>query len=131
MTSGPEYILDTNVVIGFLTGAEAARRLVSSSGAELSKFAVSVITRIELLSFPSLAEEEERRIEELLAALSIIPLDERIEAAAITLRRRARLKLPDAVIAASAQVYGLELVTLDTRLQRALEESVAIRRPPT
>ena len=40
-------------------------------------------------------------------------LPEPVEDAAITLRRTRRLKLPDAIVAATARVHGLELLTLD------------------
>jgi predicted nucleic acid-binding protein len=50
----------------------------------------------------------------------VLLLDDQIEAATIALRRRARLKLPDSIIGATAQVHGLTLLTLDERLKTAL-----------
>ena len=41
-----------------------------------------------------------------------------IEALAITLRRSGGLKLPDAIIAATAKAIGAKLLTLDERLVR-------------
>lgn len=119
--NGPEFLLDTNVVIGHLDGREAARGLIQERNAPLARFAVSQVTRMELLSFPALTAAAQSRIELLLSSMTVILLDERIEAEAITLRRRTRLKLPDAIIAASAKVHGLKLLTLDERLRDAAE----------
>lgn len=77
---------------------------------------------MELLSFPALAIDAEAQIGRFLSALPVFRLDERVEAAAIALRRRARVKLPDAIILATAQVNGVSLLTLDERLQRLARE---------
>jgi predicted nucleic acid-binding protein len=109
--NGADFLLDTNVVIGFLRGDDAAGDLMTRHGASPARLAVSQITRMERLGFPELTEEARGQIEALLSAITVILLDERIEAAAIALRRRTRLKLPDAIIAATAQTHGLRLLT--------------------
>ena len=81
--------------------------------------AVSQITRIELLSYHALSRNEEARILALLKSVAVIPLYERIEVETIALRKRTRLRLPDAIIGATAKVAGLELLTLDQKLSEA------------
>ena len=105
--SGRRLLLDTNV-IGYLDGREPARRLMDEHGALPENSAVSQITRIELLSHRAMSKDEESRILAILKAVTVIPLDERSETETIALRRRARLKLPDA-LAATAKVAGLKL----------------------
>ena len=83
--------------------------LMDEHGALPENSAVSQITRIELLSHRAMSKDEESRILAILKSVTVIPLDERIEAEAIVLRRRARLKLPDAIIGATAKVAGLKL----------------------
>ena len=117
--SGPRFLLDTNVVIGLVNGPGAARNLVDLNEAPPDVCAVSQISGIELLSFPALSADEEARINVLLTAVTVIVLDDRIERETIALRRRIRMKLPDAVIAATARVHGLKLLTLDERLEAA------------
>lgn len=51
--SGPEFLFDTNIVIGQLKGAPAARDLIAAHGAVPSTTAVSQITRMELLGYPA------------------------------------------------------------------------------
>lgn len=121
--SGIEFLLDTNVVVGWLEEKGAATEL-RLEHEPVESFAVSQITRMELLSFPALTDEERNRIDSFLSSITVILLDEAIETAAIALRRKSRLKLPDAIIAATASVHGLTLLTLDERLREAVRKSL-------
>ena len=111
--NGIEFLLDTNVVIGLLKGNLAAVTLAEQSGLQLDKAAVSQITRMELLGYPHLTDEEEQAIRTLLAACQVRMIDEQIEAKAIALRRSGAFKLPDAIVAATALCGALRLLTLD------------------
>ena len=114
--SGINWLLDTNIVIGLLKQQPAAIALAESQNIELSNSAVNQITRMELLGFPGLADEEERAILGFLQNCQVLFIEEAVERAAIQLRRRGLCKLPDAIIAATAQVHQLTLLTLDERL---------------
>lgn len=116
--SGISWLLDTNVVIGLLKQQPAAIALAESQKLELSQSAVSQITRMELLGFPGLVDEEERAILEFLQSCQVLLIDEAVEGAAIRLRRAGLCKLPDAIIAATAQMHQLKLLTLDERLAK-------------
>ena len=119
MTSGIDHLLDTNVVIGLLKGHAPAVALAQSAGLALDRAAVSQITRMELLGFPAIAPEEELAAHAFLSQCRVLGISDEIEALAITLRRSGGLKLPDAIIAATAKVVGAKLLTLDERLVRA------------
>ncbi len=73
---------------------------------------------MELLGFPRLTLDDETGIKTFLADCEILLIDDRVEAETIAIQRRTKLSLPDAIIAATAVVYGLTLVTLDQRLNR-------------
>nr|VFK02440.1 MAG: hypothetical protein BECKLFY1418A_GA0070994_11982 [Candidatus Kentron sp. LFY] len=118
--SGVSHLLDTNIVIGLLKGDPASVALAKRAKLRLDQCAVSQITRMELLSFPQITRDEERRIDAFLAACHVCGLDERTEQKAIRLRRLTTLKLPDAIVAASALVQGATLSTLDQRMKAAL-----------
>ena len=111
--SGSKYLLDTNVIIGFLAGAEWAVGFVNRAIDDKSVFCASSITRMELLGFPGITSDEENRITSLLDKVSIVSISREIEDEAITIRRSARLKLPDAIIAATAMTTDATLVTAD------------------
>ena len=70
----------------------------------------SVINQIELLGFNG-SERELRILKDLLKAISILPLNDTVVARTIALRREVKIKLPDAIIAATTLVHNLSLVT--------------------
>ena len=102
-----QFVLDTNVIIRFLDGT--LRALPPDD-----RF-VSVITEMELLAFPGLTPGGEEEIRNFLNTVTIIPLADAIKDEAIRIRRfgTPRLKLPDAIIMATAVVGGKTLVTGD------------------
>jgi predicted nucleic acid-binding protein len=114
------FLLDTNVVIGLAKGPGSARDLLDASGATPSTSAISQITRIELFSLESLTPDETTRLKQFIAPFEVLMLSEPIEHETTALRRSTKLKLPDAVIAATAKVHGLSLLTLDDRLRVAV-----------
>ena len=74
--SGPEWLIDTNVVIGLLKAHEPAVKLAENVRLDLNRAAVSQITRMELLGFPLLAEAEAIQIKSFLACCQVHLLDE-------------------------------------------------------
>lgn len=104
-------VLDTNVVIYKLSG-----RLTQPLPA--GPYAVSVISEMELLSYPDVDANEEREIRRFPSGVVVVDLTPHIQAVAIQLRRLYRLKLPDAVVAATSVSLGIDLVTSDRRLAR-------------
>ena len=105
----PLILLDTNVVLYFL-GGRLAHPLPSG------QYFVSVITEIELLSYPSLSPDEEAQIRDFLTKITVVGIESNIKELAIALRKQYRLRLPDAIIAATAQSLNATLFTNDVRL---------------
>ena len=104
-------LLDTNIAL-YLLGGRLAAPLPSG------EYGVSVITEIELLSWPSLTPEEESRVNAFLSSVVICDLTPAIRVRTVRLRRDERLKLPDAIVCATALEHGVELWTNDARLAR-------------
>lgn len=69
------------------------------------------MTRIETLGFHHLSEIERAWLETTFERMKILPLDDAIAARAIALRQERKMGLADAIIATTALVHGLELVT--------------------
>ena len=117
------FVIDTNIFI----------LRVNDRLAELlprGEIACSVITEIELLSFPALTSAEETLLRSTLARVAVYGIDQDIKEEAIRLRRQSRLKLPDAIIAATALCHQAVLVTNDTELQNVpglKSQSLAVR----
>ena len=102
-------VLDTNAVLYFLAG-RLAQALPQAD------FYVSVITEMELLSYPLLRAEEEAEILDFLSDVTLVDLNREIKQSAIALRRQYRLKLPDAIVAATARRLNAELFTNDLKM---------------
>lgn len=98
-------LFDSNILIDFLAGVDAAR-------AELDRHddgAISAITWMEVMI--GARPESETAIRTFLASFEIIPADEPVAEEAVRIRRSRRIKLPDAIILASARTRGRLLVT--------------------
>jgi len=101
------YIIDTNVVIYLLSGRLA-------SPLPVGHYSVSIITEIELLSFHQLSDTEEQQILDMLQSINKISLTDKVSRKTIQLRRHNnKLKLPDAVIAATTIINDAILLTND------------------
>jgi predicted nucleic acid-binding protein len=102
-------LFDTNILIDFLNEQPKAR-------AEFARYeskAISAITWIEVMvGAPKAAEDATRGF---LRGFDLIDLDETVSSHAVALRRERKIKLPDAVIWASARAKGLLLVTRNTK----------------
>jgi predicted nucleic acid-binding protein len=109
------YTLDTNAILYYLKDDADAVSVLRGVFAENVPVYVSAVTELELLAYSGLSPEEESLIEELLATISVIPVDSRIARLAALVRRHYRLKVPDSVIAATAMFTGSRLVTRNTR----------------
>lgn len=111
---GANYLADTNAGIDLLNG-----QLPSPAVAWLEKLldkqqvALSVIVRLELLSWvgPPAAMQI---VEDFIAGTHVLPLNEAVVQQTIQLRQHYRIKLPDAIIAATALVHNLPLITRNT-----------------
>ena len=111
--SGNKYLLDTNIVLHVLGGNQQLIKFLT--GVDLF---VSVITEIELLAYPSLSQAGLSAINQFLGELEIIGLNNAVKNATIDIRKTSGLKLPDAIIAATAFANGYTLLTSDKAFQR-------------
>ena len=76
---------------------------------------ISTITAMEVLSWPGHSDESVEMTTTFLEVFDEIVIDDEIKAVAIKIRRNYRLKLPDAIIAATALHLGLPLVTRNVK----------------
>lgn len=102
-------LFDTNILIDFLNAVPQARR-------ELDRYedrAISVVTWMEVLVGAPAGLEATTRV--WLASFNQVGLDAAVADKAVVLRRTHRLKLPDAIVWASAQVQSRLFVTRNTK----------------
>ncbi len=114
MVNALRYLLDTNAIIYLHSNRLTAPLPVGD-------YSISVIAKMELLSYPNLTAEQEQRLAEFFEAVKIIQLQPDIQAEAIVLRKKYRLRLPDAIIAASAKIEDSILLTADADFEKISE----------
>ena len=105
------YTLNTNAIIYYLDEDPAVVSVLDPLLAQDIALFVSVVTELELLSYPRLTEEDMAEIAQLLASMVVFPLESRLAHLAAALRRQYRLKTPDSVVAATALLTRTTLVT--------------------
>jgi predicted nucleic acid-binding protein len=105
------YLLDTNTIIYYLEAALPQQAMQQLHKIVDEQPLISVITKMELLGFNTTSLEEQIITETFINASIIFHLDDAIINETIALRKQYRIKLPDAIIAATAIVYDLILLT--------------------
>ena len=75
---------------------------------------LSFVTELELLSYPGLTGVEEKIINQFIADCIVIDINKEIKSRTIEMRRQFHLKLPDAIIAATAVYLKQPLITADS-----------------
>lgn len=107
------YLIDTNIVIYYFNGLTADEAL---HGLLRESFNLSIITRIEFLGWSEFAADPAlfRRAKSFIRHATLFGRTQEIAEQTIQLRQQFRTKTPDAIIAATALVNGLTIVTHNT-----------------
>ena len=103
-------LFDTNILIDYLNGRD-------ESAAELTRYRerlVSVVTWLEVLAAAH-NEAEADVIQMFLGDFKVVDLTRRIAREAVDIRRSFRMRLPDAIIFATAREESALLVTRNTK----------------
>lgn len=112
---GKRYLLDSNCIIDYIAGLfpnEASDWLNHIFDTEIN---VSVITKIEVLSYNPDREDNYQVLVNLFEASTVLGLTEDIVDTTIQLRQQQKIKLPDAVIAATSLNNDFILVSRNTK----------------
>lgn len=106
--NGNNWLVDTNILIALTSGRKDISTLL-----EDKNIYISVISEIELLSWPKLSKKDIKLLEDMISFLTVIELNRYVKTEAINLRRKHGIKLPDALVAASSISNDLPLLTYD------------------
>lgn len=108
---GKEYLIDTNVLIEYTGDLLPEKSYSFVSSIIDQQFTISVINKIEVLGHNTAGKD----IEDFIGLADIIELTEEITNKTIKLRKQYKTKLPDAIIAATALVNELTIITRNTK----------------
>jgi len=109
-----QALLDTNVLIYYFNGIKGGydvEKLLKNS------FNISIITQIEFLGWSGFADDAKLREEgeSFLSYATVFDLTGMVADTTVQLRQTYRIKTPDAIIAATALVYHMDLATYNTK----------------
>jgi len=108
---GQRYLIDSNAASDFLDG------LLPPKGRNLLNKAepfISIITQIEVFSYKELSVDNKRKLTVFVENATVFEVDELVALKTINLRLNYKIKLADAIIAATALHYHLTLITHNT-----------------
>jgi predicted nucleic acid-binding protein len=108
--SGLDGVFDTNILIDYLVGRDEAREVFDRH----TRRGISIVSWMEL-QVGARSEVEADVVELFLREFTVVDVTRRIARMAVALRRRTRIRLPDAIIWASAQVEDAPLLTRNTK----------------
>jgi predicted nucleic acid-binding protein len=115
------FLLDTCILVDHLRGHAAATRLLAKE----RRAAISTITWMEVMA-GAIDEEEGLTLRAFLDGFELLAIDAAVAEEAVLVRRARRLKLPNAVILATARVHRLDLVTRNTKDFRKRDPGIVV-----
>jgi len=119
--SGNNVFLDTNIVLYLLSGDTTIADLLMEQ-----KIFVSFITELELLGYRDISKEDLIKIEEFLKEVTIVDINSEIKKVVVELRKNYKIKLPDAIVAATAFYLNIPLLTSDKELGKLTELQIVL-----
>jgi predicted nucleic acid-binding protein len=119
--SGDRIVVDTSLIINLFNGIEEVQELIANRN-----LFVSIISEIEVLSFPSITAKDSELLRGFLSECYIVDIEPAIKDITIDIRSKFKIKLPDAVIAATAIYFDLPLFTMDKGFKKIADLQAVI-----
>ena len=113
MNGNDNILVDTNLFIYYFDGINSAKQALSGK-----KIHFSFITEIELLGTGRISNAQEKMIKEVLSFQTKYSYSPEIEKITIAIKKAQKIKIPDAIIAATAIVNEIPLLTSDKAFGR-------------
>jgi len=108
------YLIDNNVISNYFSGLFPEKAMEFLSGVIDLTPNISVITEIEALSWRNPDSSKERVVQMFVGEANILGLSRNVVSQCVNIRRERKIKTPDAIIAATAIVHKLVLLTSDS-----------------
>jgi len=106
-----KYLLDSNIIIYYLNGD---RNIYDFIEEHKAISAISLITYYEVLNY-DFSEQEELMVREFLDGFEVLSVSKNIINKALENRKSKKIKMADNFILATAQIFGLDIVTRNTK----------------
>jgi len=116
--SGNKVLVDSNIIIYLSNGLFEISNLFK----KYNEVLISRITHIEVLGYEFKSEEDEDIVLQLVKHFPILEINAEVGVQTIKIRKQKKIKLPDAIICATALVNNFELVTANEKISLELRE---------
>ena len=110
-------LIDTNIALYLLRGNTELAGLLDGK-----RVFAAFITEVEILSYPEIIDEEERKINEFLNEITIVGWNDSIRNYTITFKRKYHMRLPDAIISATSLYLHIPFLTSDKGFLKISDE---------
>jgi toxin FitB len=108
---GKRFLIDTNVIIEYIGKLLPNKAMAFISETIDAEFIISVINKIEVLGYNNANDD----MQDFIDLALVYDLDNRVVTHTIQIRKTYKTKLPDAIIAATALVNNLTLITRNAK----------------
>lgn len=111
------YCFDTNILIGLFSGKINYRDI------EAERIFLSIISELEYLAYEKITINEIELYNKFKSVIKIVYMDEHsaeLENTIIEIRKKYKLKLPDAIVAATAITNNATLITNDKEFKKVI-----------
>ena len=119
--SGNSLVLDTNIVLYLFSGDKTIAESLNGKNVF-----ISFITELEILGYPGLTSQQMINAKSFFNDVSLVDIHSEIKKIVVELRRSYKIKLPDAIIAATAYYLNLPLFTADKNFSKLSELSILL-----
>jgi predicted nucleic acid-binding protein len=114
--SGNSFFVDTNIILYLLSGNRTIADILQKK-----QIFISFITQLELHGFLKESESELEIIKEFISQCTVVDINQNIKGIVVDLRRKYRIKFPDAIIMASSIYYNVPIFTADVDFKKVEE----------
>ena len=123
--NGRKVTLDSNIIVYLSKGQLKIEKILE----RYDQFYISIITYMEVMGYQFPGNEEKKIIKELLENFKIIYINSEIAESVISIRQQHKIKLPDAIILATAKFMRCDLMTRNIKDFQDLVKSVTLVDP--
>ena len=109
-------LIDTNIVLYLFDGDKSIAEFINNRD-----IYISFISELELLGFKNLNNKEKTIIKEFLNNCIIVDINQNIKVITIELRQNYKIKLPDAIIAATSYYLNMPFFSADKEFEKIEE----------
>lgn len=108
-----QYLIDNNVISNFFSEKYSSESMAFITSIINDTPVLSIITQIEALSWVNPDKHKENIIKEFIEDAIVLTITQEIVKKCVNIRRQRKMRTPDAIIAATAVIHNLTLVTSD------------------